>query len=139
MLLSLGHGGFGSVYLARDRLGGLVALKQLHPGPYRRALQLAREFELLASLRHPNIISVLDYGFDGQQRPYLVLEFLDGAQTLTEAGWEQPRKVQAELLNQMLQALLYLHRRGIIHRDLKPANVLVADGQVKLLDFGLAI
>ncbi|AKJ05532.1 serine/threonine protein kinase [Archangium gephyra] len=137
--MSLGHGGFGAVYLARDRLGGLVALKQLHPGPYRRSLQLAREFEILASLRHPNIISVLDYGFDGQQRPYLVLEFLDGAQTLTEAGWEQPRKVQAELLHQMLQALLYLHRRGIIHRDLKPANVLVAEGQVKLLDFGLAI
>ncbi|MCY1076528.1 serine/threonine-protein kinase [Archangium lansingense] len=137
--MELGHGGFGSVYLARDRLDGLVALKQLHPGPYRRALQLAREFELLASLRHPNIISVLDYGFDGQRRPYLVLEFLEGAQTITEAAWEQPRTVQAELLNQMLQALLYLHRRGIIHRDLKPGNVLVVDGLVKLLDFGLAI
>lgn len=158
LLMRLGDGGFGSVYLAKDRLGGLVALKQLHSGhsgsgtkelpgpagrapasPYRLALLLAHEFEILASLRHPNIISVLDYGFDGQQRPYLVLEFLEDAQTITEAGWEQPRKIQTELLSQMLQALIYLHRRGIIHRDIKPANVLVADGQLKLLDFGLAI
>jgi hypothetical protein len=130
----------------------LVALKQLHAARYgawvngrppksgyRSALELAHEFEVLASLRHPNIISVLDYGFDGQQRPYLVFELLEDAQTLTEAGWEQPRSVQVALLSQMLQALVYLHRRGIIHRDIKPANVLVADGQVKLLDFGLAV
>ena len=158
-LLLLGRGGFGTVYLARDRLDGLVAVKQLHSGRYssnvnallarsgllrkkegyKSVLELAHEFEILASLRHPNIISVLDHGFDGQQRPYLVLEFLEGAQTLTEAGWDQPRAVQVELLLQMLQALVYLHRHGIIHRDLKPANVLVVDGHVKLLDFGLAI
>ncbi len=155
----LGRGGFGAVYLARDRLDGLVAIKQLHSGRYssnvhallvrsgllgkrenyKSILELAHEFEVLASLRHPNIISVLDHGFDEQQRPYLVLEFLEAAQTLTEAGWERPRALQVELLLQMLQALVYLHRRGIIHRDLKPANVLVVDGQVKLLDFGLAI
>jgi hypothetical protein len=158
-LLLLGRGGFGTVYLARDRLDGLVAIKQLHSGryssnvnaflersgllhkggEYKSALELAHEFEILASLRHPNIISVLDHGVDVRQRPYLVLEFLEGAQTLTEAGWEQPRTVQVALLLQMLQALVYLHRRGIIHRDLKPANVLVVDGHVKLLDFGLAI
>ncbi|WP_309890269.1 protein kinase domain-containing protein [Archangium sp.] len=158
-LLLLGRGGFATVYLARDRLAGLVAIKQLHSGryssnvstllersgllpkgrDYKSVLELAHEFEILASLRHPNIISVLDHGIDGQQRPYLVLEFLEGAQTLTEAGWEQPRAVQVALLLQMLQALVYLHRRGIIHRDLKPANVLVVDGHVKLLDFGLAI
>ncbi|EPX57195.1 hypothetical protein D187_006949 [Cystobacter fuscus DSM 2262] len=158
-LLLLGRGGFGTVYLARDRLDGLVAIKQLHSGRYssgvnellersglllkgrgyKSALELAHEFEILASLRHPNIISVLDHGVDGQQRPYLVLEFLDGAQTLTEAGWERPRSEHVSLLFQVLQALVYLHRRGIIHRDLKPANVLVVDGHVKLLDFGLAI
>ncbi|HEX8439404.1 serine/threonine-protein kinase PknK [Archangium sp.] len=148
----LGQGGFGKVYLARDRLNGWVALKQLtsgrygvspyahrHKEPYGSAMSLAREFEILASLRHPNIISVLDYGFDGRQRPYLVLELLKNAQTITEAGRGQPLHARVGLLVQMLQALLYLHRRGIIHRDLKPANVLVVDGQVKLLDFGLAL
>jgi tetratricopeptide (TPR) repeat protein len=156
VLERLGRGGFGTVYLAKDRLGGRVALKWLHSGRYggsadappasglpakRRyptTLALAHEFEVLASLRHPNIISVLDYGFDGP-RPYLVLEFLRGARTLTQAGRGQPRTVQVDMLVQMLQALLYLHRRGIIHRDLKPANILVVDGQVKLLDFGLAV
>ncbi|WP_224364560.1 ATP-binding protein [Hyalangium versicolor] len=158
-LMLLGRGGFGTVYLARDRLDGLVAIKQLASGrysarvsallersglrrkgrDYQSVLELAHEFEILASLRHPSIISVLDHGFDTRQRPYLVLEFLEGAQTLTEAGWEEPRAVQVALLLQMLQALVYLHRRGIIHRDLKPANVLVVDGHVKLLDFGLAV
>ncbi|MCY1019766.1 serine/threonine-protein kinase PknK [Pyxidicoccus sp. MSG2] len=156
ILRCLGRGGFGTVYLARDRFGGLVALKRLHasrcdafaagfpesgPPPkhnYRTTLALAHEFEVLASLRHPNIISVLDYGFDGPW-PYLVLEFLCGAQTFTQAGRGQSRAVQVGMLVQMLQALLYLHRRGILHRDLKPANILVVDGQVKLLDFGLAV
>ncbi|RKH53179.1 serine/threonine protein kinase, partial [Corallococcus aberystwythensis] len=101
-------------------------------------LVLAHEFEVLASLRHPNIISVLDYGFDGSQ-PYLVLELLNEARTFTQAGRGQPRSVQVDMLVQMLQALHYLHRHGIIHRDLKPANILVVDGQVKLLDFGLAV
>jgi hypothetical protein len=156
LLRHLGRGGFGTVYLAKDRLGGLVALKQLHshrhdysvrvhPGgglpsrhERRSSRVLAHEFEVLASLRHPHIISVLDYGFDEQQ-PYLVLELLTGARTITQAGWKQPRAVQVGLLVQMLQALLYLHRRGILHRDLKPANILVVDEQVKLLDFGLAV
>ncbi|WP_375760566.1 serine/threonine-protein kinase PknK [Corallococcus exercitus] len=156
ILRRLGGGGFGTVYLARDRLGGLVALKRLRsnhhehagggrPGGvlpskhrYRAMLVLAHEFEVLASLRHPNIISVLDYGFDGSQ-PYLVLELLNEALTFTQAGRGQPRSVQVDMLVQMLQALHYLHRHGIIHRDLKPANILVVDGQVKLLDFGLAV
>ncbi|MBN8231526.1 protein kinase [Corallococcus macrosporus] len=156
LLRRLGSGGFGTVYLARDRLGGLVALKRLRSsrhahaggdGPacelpskhrYRAMLVLAHEFEVLASLRHPNIISVMDYGFDGSQ-PYLVLELLNEARTFTQAGRGQPRSVQVDMLVQMLQALHYLHRHGIIHRDLKPANILVLDGKVKLLDFGLAV
>ncbi|RKH59283.1 serine/threonine-protein kinase PknK [Corallococcus llansteffanensis] len=156
LLRYLGRGGFGTVYLARDRLGGLVALKRLRSNHHERAdggrpvselpskhryramLVLAHEFEVLASLRHPNIISVLDYGFDGTQ-PYLVLELLNEARTFTQAGRGQPRSVQVDMLVQMLQALHYLHRHGIIHRDLKPANILVVDGQVKLLDFGLAV
>ncbi|MGZ3457951.1 MAG: serine/threonine-protein kinase, partial [Archangium sp.] len=153
LLRLLGAGGFGNVYLARDRLNGQVAIKQLHLGRYTvfgpragapkagygSVLKLAHEFEVLASLRHPNIVGVLDYGFDAAQQPYLVLELLENARKITDAGRDQPQEFQVRLLVQMLQALIYLHRRGIIHRDIKPANVLVVDGQVKLLDFGLAV
>jgi serine/threonine protein kinase/tetratricopeptide (TPR) repeat protein len=152
----VGRGGMGTVYLARDRLAGVVALKRLHrsveeiaqdasrsfgsktPAPT-VALGLADEFKLLTSLRHPHVISVLDYGFDDQQRPYYTMDLLEGAQTITEAGKYQPHEVRVGLLAQVLQALAYMHRWGVIHRDLKPGNVLVVDGQVKVLDFGLAI
>lgn len=102
-------------------------------------LALAREFKTLASLRHPHIISVLDYGFDKQRQPYLTMELLDNAPNLIEAGRALPRTSQIELLVQVFQALAYLHRRGIIHRDLKPDNVLVIEGQIRILDFGLAV
>jgi tetratricopeptide (TPR) repeat protein len=151
----IGHGGMGSVYRAQDRLGGVVALKRLrhavtdmqqdvttHAGggilPEEMALALAHEFRTLASLRHPNIISVLDYGFDAFQQPYLAMDLLERPRTIVAAGAKQPLAVQIELLVQMLRAIAYLHRWGIIHRDLKPANVLVVDQLVKVLDFGIA-
>jgi eukaryotic-like serine/threonine-protein kinase len=152
----VGRGGMGTVYLARDRLAGVVALKRLHRSveeladdatrslgsnmaPPAIALGLADEFKVLTSLHHPNVISVLDYGFDDQARPYYTMDLLKGGRTITEAGKEQPHEVRVGLLAQVLQALAYMHRWGVIHRDLKPANVLVVDGQVKVLDFGLAI
>lgn len=151
----VGRGGMGTVYRALDRLGGSIALKRLHrsledlgrrgspdamaPPSREVALDLAAEFKVLTSLRHPHVIQVLDYGFDEERRPYLTMELLEGAQTLVEAGWGQPLNVRMDLLVQVLQALAYLHRRGFIHRDLKPANVLVVQGQVKVLDFGLAM
>ncbi len=80
---------------------------------------------MLASLRHPNIISVPEYGFDEQQQPYFTMEFLDDAVDILSDSDQAS-------LEQKLQALAYLHRRGIIHRDLKPDNVLVVDGHVKV-------
>jgi eukaryotic-like serine/threonine-protein kinase len=101
-------------------------------------LTLAREFRLLSSLRHPNIISVLDYGFDEELSPYFTMELLEGASTILAAGSGAPVAVKVGLIAQMLQALAYLHRRGVIHRDLKPGNVMVVDGRVKVLDFGVS-
>jgi len=146
----LGEGGMGVVYRATDRLTQkLVALKRLsvsselldfmsRTDSEDLRVSLAREFQFLASLRHPNIVSVLDYGFDSQNQPYLALELLQNAQPITDycAGRSIPEQVH--LLLQVLQALVYLHRRGIIHRDLKPRNILVDSGRVKLLDFGLS-
>ncbi len=149
---ALGSGGMGTVFRAKDRLtGGVVALKQvIQPGvgsgstaslgnSRDERLALAQEFKVLASLRHPNIISVIDYGFDNQQQPYYTMELLENAQTIVEAGAGHSPADRIQLVSQMLQALAYLHRRDVIHRDLKPRNVLVVDEQVKVLDFGLSV
>ena len=147
----LGEGGMGAVYTARDRLTQqTVALKQviLPPDQLRfnasnttsdPYLSLALEFRTLAGLRHPHIISVLDYGFDDNGQPFFTMELLTNGKPITAVAKGQSLETQIRLINEMLLALSYLHRRGVLHRDLKPENVLVtATGQVKVLDFGIA-
>jgi tetratricopeptide (TPR) repeat protein len=147
----LGEGGMGTVYRATDRLTGeYVALKrvtaplqelffQARAGHDSLQVALTHEFQTLASLRHPNIISVLDYGFDPERKPFFTMELVEDAQTIIEAGQTRSVRQKIDLIIQVLQALVYLHRRGVLHRDLKPQNVLVHDDNVKIVDFGLAI
>ena len=100
-------------------------------------LEIAREFRILAALRHPHVISVLDYGFDVGGTPFFTMELLDGWATLDRAWMPRPERIAALL--DVLQALRYLHRHGVIHRDIKPQNVMRNDeGHTKVLDFGLA-
>ncbi|MBI5667967.1 MAG: tetratricopeptide repeat protein [Chloroflexi bacterium] len=154
LLEKLGEGGMGEVYRAFDGLTQrTVAFKRVRlpkdtGSPDTSAvmlesdglrLALAQEFHTLASLRHPHIISVLDYGFDDDRQPFFTMDYLEAAQNLIAAGQHQPLEHKINLLVQLLQAVAYLHRRGIIHRDLKPGNVLVTDGQVRVLDFGLSL
>lgn len=144
----LGEGGMGVVYRATDRLTGqqvalkkvTVPLEQLHfssRGAADYVIALSREFSILGTLRHPYIVSVLDYGFDGENLPYLTMTLLEDAVPLNAVNADDATKVG--LLSQVLQALVYLHRRGVLHRDLKSANVLVVDAVAYVVDFGLAL
>jgi tetratricopeptide (TPR) repeat protein len=105
-------------------------------------LALAHEFRTLASIRHPHVISVLDYGFEPGRRPFFTMELLDGARPLVDAALGETTPERVRLILQVLQALAYVHRRGVLHRDLKPANVLVlGEGHAacaKVVDFGIA-
>ncbi len=147
----LGAGNMGAVYQAIDKLTGqTVALKRVTvPGDRLRfasqggnadfRLALTHEFQTLASLHHPHIISVLDYGFDAERQPYFTMSLLENFRTIVQAGEDATIVEKVRLLVEMLRALAYLHRHGIVHRDLKPENVLVdSEGRVKVLDFGLA-
>ncbi len=140
---AIGAGGMGEVYRAKDsKLGRDVAIK-IVPEQFaqdrQRMARFAREAQLLAALNHPHIAHI--YGFeDSNGTPALVMELVEGP-TLAERIEAGPLPVEEALriARQVAEALEYAHDRGIIHRDLKPANVkLTADGNVKILDFGLA-
>lgn len=110
----------------------------LDSGAVSGRLALAREFRVLASLRHPAIISVLDYGFDLDMEPYVTMELLEDGQTVVEAAAGCTTVERGSLLLQMFEGIEYLHRHRVLHRDLKPSNVIVSGNRVKVLDFGIA-
>ncbi|MFT7722186.1 MAG: serine/threonine-protein kinase [Roseateles sp.] len=140
---ALGRGGMASVWRARPHSGDFqreVALKLPHspaPGWLER---LRRERDLLARLAHAGIARLYDAGVDAQGLPWLAMECVPGRDIL---GWCEARRCgvreRVGLLLQVADALQYAHSRLVLHRDIKPANVMVQDdGQVKLLDFGIA-
>ena len=131
----LGAGGMGEVYRATDtKLKRDVALKVLPEAFSRDPERLARferEAEVLASLNHPNIAAI--YGVVEERA--LVMELVEGAEPKGPLPFDEAWAI----MSQMAAALDYAHEKGVVHRDLKPANIKVTpDGQVKLLDFGLA-
>ncbi len=145
---SLGRGGMGTVYRATHLLSGKsVALKLISAGAHsadadasnmRLRLALVREFQTLAALHHPNVIRVLDYGFDDTHGSFFTMELLLKADSVLEAATNKSLADKIDFLAQLLRALVYVHQHEILHRDIKPSNVLVLNDEVKLLDFGIA-
>ncbi|MGD9584221.1 MAG: protein kinase [Lysobacterales bacterium] len=145
LLRLLGSGGMGAVYLAERSDGAFeqrVAIKLLSssladPDSIRRA-EAERRF--LAWLEHPHIARILDGGSTAEGQPYVVMEYVDGEQIDRHCRAERlGLRARITLFLDVLAAVDAAHRALIVHRDIKPANVMVSrDGQVKLLDFGIA-
>jgi eukaryotic-like serine/threonine-protein kinase len=139
---SLGAGGQGEVYKARDiRLDRTVAIKilpkQIANDPERKQ-RFEREAQTIAKLNHAHICILHDVGHDGGI-DYLVMEYVDGetlAQRLSRGPL--PLNQAVELAMQIGDALDKAHRRGVVHRDVKPSNIMIAKSGAKLMDFGLA-
>ncbi|MFF9200370.1 Stk1 family PASTA domain-containing Ser/Thr kinase [Streptomyces sp. NPDC014986] len=144
----LGRGGMAEVYHAHDtRLGRQVAVKTLRADLARDPsfqARFRREAQSAASLNHPAIVAVYDTGedyIDGVSIPYIVMEYVDGStlRELLHSGRKLLPERTLEMTIGILQALEYSHRAGIVHRDIKPANVMLTrNGQVKVMDFGIA-
>jgi len=150
VLTVIGTGGMGTLYRVSDeaREGEIVALKTVRlEGPMiegpKRVEYFQREFQLLTQLRHPNLVSVYDYGITTEGELYFTMEWVEGDDLEPSLRPLEPGET-VDVMVQVCRALAYLHARGVIHGDLKPGNVLVtADTgdvgrRIKLVDFGLA-
>ena len=149
ILDALGSGGMGHVYRARRlRLGDEVAIKVMQAtpdAPPESRDRFLRESRACAQLRHPNIVGLLDFGFDTANQPYMVMELLSGPSLREEIDLEAPMAPErvAAILAPVASALQLAHDRGITHRDLKPANIVAhryesGERVYKVIDFGLA-
>ncbi|HYP78806.1 MAG TPA: protein kinase [Steroidobacteraceae bacterium] len=145
LLEVIGHGGMGAVYRAQrvdgayEQQAALKLIRSTADSPAARE-RFLRERQMLARLQHPHIATLLDGGFSADGAPYFVMEHVAGVPI--DQWCDQHRlgiAARVELFAQVLDAVAYAHRNLLVHRDLKPSNLLVdANGQVKLLDFGVA-
>lgn len=144
IIKKLGEGGMGTVYLANDvMLERKVAIKVLNPLLTKEkhfTERFRHEAKVQASLLHPNIVTLYNYFFE-QEHYCMVMEYIEGVtlkQLISNTG-PMPEQKAIWILNQMLDAVGYAHKKGIIHRDIKPSNVLItSENNVKILDFGIA-
>ncbi|MCR9202247.1 MAG: serine/threonine protein kinase [Planctomycetaceae bacterium] len=138
----IGSGTFADVYRADDsRLNRPVALKFLKPWMHGSAslkARMLREAQAVASLQHPNVVPVYEFG-DHQGRDFIASRYINGPTLSQWCQEQQPAPAQsAEMTAALALALEAAHGSGIVHRDVKPENVIIEDSQPMLLDFGLA-
>jgi serine/threonine protein kinase len=148
LLSRLGAGGMGVIYLARQIfLDRLVAIKMLKnkTASAKARMRFHQEGKAASALNHPGIVAINDFGTDEEDRPYMVMEYVEGV-TLSDIIRDRTRLRFDEALPvflEILDALAVAHSRGVVHRDIKPSNIMLAMGidgvvRVKLLDFGIA-
>ncbi len=154
----IGRSATGVVYLAADRLTGDRVALRIITAPVidsrppvegreaasrggepesSRLLGLSQQLRLIALLHHPNLASLLGYGFDSEMRPYYTQRFLEQPRELLAAGRGQPFETRADYVLQILQGLTYLHRSGVVHGDLRSRTALVDGTRVRLVNYGL--
>ena len=145
VIQKIGEGGMATVYRGRHlTLGRDVAIKVLHPhlsASERNRQRFAREARAIEHLEHDNILKIFDYSGVDAENCYIVTEFVDGVtlQELLNERTRFPSEITALIGIKLAQALHYAHELGIIHRDLKLENVMLRrDGELKLMDFGIA-
>jgi serine/threonine protein kinase len=146
VLETLGRGGMGAVYKARQKsLKRLVAIKILPLGmaddEFKFVERFQNEAQTMAQMNHPAIVSVYDFGETPDGLLYFVMEFVDGTdvQKMIVSSGRFSSEHALAITAHVCDALSYAHKRGVIHRDIKPANILIdQEGHIKVADFGLA-
>ncbi|MDA2913450.1 protein kinase [Acidobacteriia bacterium AH_259_A11_L15] len=143
VLEKIGEGGFGIVYRVVDRAGIVRAAKVLRreflstPKALHRFRQ---EIEIMAKLKHPNIVPFRDWGLEGES-PYFVMDYVSGAslRTILQNLKKLPADYAVAMGKQLAEAFQYAHGQGVICGDIKPSNIILADnGTIKVIDFGIA-
>ncbi len=140
LVREVGRGGFGAVFEARDEpLNRSVAVKLIHTSWTEAGAELEREATLLAGIRSPHVVRVLDASVM-EDPPYLVMELLEGAsvrERIDQGGALEPSEA-FRILDEVLQGLSALHERTLLHGDLKPENVILTHDGAKLIDLGIS-
>lgn len=145
VLATLGRGGMGIVYKARDpQIDRIVAIKTIliqdQPNDDDVVGRLRMEARSAGRLQHTNVVTVYDFGHEGEMS-YIVMEYVDGINLAKIIEEKRPLSLSSKLdvLLQICEGLAYAHEQGVVHRDMKPSNVCITTkGVAKILDFGLA-
>jgi serine/threonine protein kinase len=145
ILSLIGEGGMGAVWLAEHtHLSRKVAIKSLHAHLVRNEqlrLRFKNEAALLVQLQHPGIVNLIDY-YEDSEGLYLILEYVDGTPLddyIRNVSGPIPFEKASAWMLQILSAFSFAHGKNIVHRDIKPSNILITnEGQIKILDFGIA-
>lgn len=146
VIRTIGHGAMGVVYqVERVRDGRPFAAKVLsYRGRRKELARFAREAQLLAQLKHENLVTIADVDITEDRLAYIIMELIEGTTLKDQSAHFTELSFAVPVLRQLARALATVHENGIVHRDLKPANVLLAVGAsgqhlVKLADFGISI